>query len=319
MKNLVLSMLAIASITAMNSCSSESDPINEVDNGKDPIAITFGQNIEIYTKAPFEGTALATDSKIGLWAVEYTGNSVWAVTNKCDNKQLNVTASGLEFEGENVYYSKDPNMKYDFYAYTPLAEAANDLTANAAAAGQAPTIGIILDATSEKQVDLMYATPLIGEKAKAEAKSLVFNHALAQVKFTIHKDANASLNSLTAISVETLSTSTMNIANGTFTAATTNLTMTPLTASDNPVTIGSDENNKTPAGDAIMVFPETNIIKKVIFTIDGNDYPFTPENVTFTKGKITTIDVKVTATGLSFTQSVTPWGDQDGEHGSGVI
>ena len=110
----------------------------------------------------------------------------------------------------------------------------------------------------------------------------------------------------------------MSLTDGTFGTATTELAMTPLTASDTPVAIGSDENNKTPAGSAIMVFPEANVITEVTFAIDGNDYKFTPENVTLTKGKITTIDVKVTATGLKFTQSVTQWENETG-HGSGEI
>ncbi len=321
MKNLVLSMLAIASISVLSSCSSENDPMDEIsktDPGKDPIAITFGQNIAIYTKAPFEGNALAENSKIGLWATEYTESSAWTVPNKCDNKQLNVTAEGITFEGGDVYYSKVPNTKYDFHAYAPFAESGNGLTVNDAAASAAPSIGITLGATPDNQTDLMYATPLTGKTAQSDAYALVFNHALAQVKFTIYKDANVTLNNLTAISVKTKSTSTMSLTDGTFGTATTELAMTPLTASDTPVAIGSDENNKTPAGSAIMVFPEANVITEVTFAIDGNDYKFTPENVTLTKGKITTIDVKVTATGLKFTQSVTQWENETG-HGSGEI
>lgn len=321
MKSLALSMLAIASMAAMSSCSSENDPVDEItkiDNGKDPIAITFGQNIAIYTKAPFTEDALATGSKIGLWATEYTGSSAWAVTNKCDNKRLNVTGDGITFEGENVYYSKVPNTMYDFYAYAPLAEEGNGLTVNAAGAGTAPTIGITLGATPDAQTDLMYATPLTGKTAQSEAYALVFNHALAQVKFTIYKDANATLSSLTAISVNTKSTSTMSLTDGSFTLATGELAMTPLTSSETAVTIGSDENSKTPAGNAIMVIPEANVIGEVTFTIDGDNYTFTPQDVTLEKGKITTIDVKVTATGLSFTQSVTTWEDQ-GNHGTGEI
>lgn len=318
MKSLALSMLAIASMAAMSSCSSENDPVDEIDKGKDPIAISFGQNIAIYTKAPFTENALATGSKIGLWATEYTESSAWAATNKCDNKQLNVTAGGITFEGENVYYSKVPNTMYDFYAYAPLAEAGNGLTVNAASAGTAPTIGITLGTTPDAQTDLMYATPLTGKTAQSDAYNLVFNHALAQVKFTIYKDANATLSSLTAISVNTKSTSTMSLIDGSFTSATGELAMTPLTSSETAVTIGSDESSKTSAGKAIMVIPEENVIGEVTFTIDGDNYTFTPQDVTLEKGKITTIDVKVTATGLSFTQSVTTWEDQ-GNHGTGEI
>lgn len=110
----------------------------------------------------------------------------------------------------------------------------------------------------------------------------------------------------------------MSLIDGSFTSATGELAMTPLTSSETAVIIGSDESSKTSAGKAIMVIPEENVIGEVTFTIDGDNYTFTPQDVTLEKGKITTIDVKVTATGLSFTQSVTTWEDQ-GNHGTGEI
>lgn len=313
MKNLVLGMLAMA---AMVSCSSENDPINEIDNGKDPIAISFGQNIEIYTKAPITDATLPVNSKIGLWATEYMSSSEWKAENKCDNKQLNVTASGIAFEGGDIYYSKVPNTKYDFYAYTPFAEeATNGLSVNAATAGSAPTIGITLKADPSSQIDLMYATPLTGKTAQTEAYELAFNHALAQVKFTIKKEAGVTLGSLTAISVSTKSKSSMSLSDGSFAAANTEIAMTPLTSDDTPITLGEAA---VDAGDPIMVFPEAGVIASVAFTIDGETYSFVPSNVTLTKNKITTIDVTITATGLTFTQKINQW-VEDSNHGTGTI
>lgn len=315
MKNLVLSMLAIASITAMNSCSSENDPINEVDNGKDPIAITFGQNIEIYTKAPILDGTLANGSKIGLWATEYTDpNYTWKVDNKCNNSELTVSATGIDFTTP-AYYSKIEGTKYDFYAYTPYADASNGLTVNAAAAGTAPSIDVTLKSAPADQIDLMYATPLMSQSPKKEAYELAFNHALAQVKFTVKTEEGVDLKTLTEISVQTASKSTMSLVDGSFTASTQDIAITPLVTSDPSITLSTRE---TSAGAPIMVFPENDVIDKVTFTIDDKEYTFNPTAVTLTQGKITTIDVTITATGLKFSQKINQWTD-DNNHGSGSI
>lgn len=313
MKKLVLGMLAM---TALVGCSSNNDPVDEVGNGIDPVAITFGQNIEIYSKAPVTGTTLANDTKIGLWACEYTeATYTWKAENKCDNSELTVAADGIKFNaGKEAYYSKIENTKYDFYAYTPFADAANNgITVNAASAGTAPSIGITLKADPASQTDLMYAAPLTGKTANTEAYELKFNHALAQVKFTVKKDAGVDLNTLTAISVATKSTSTMNLVDGSFATSETSIAMTPLTSGN--VSLNTSPTN---AGDAIMVFPEANVVGEVTFTIDTKEYKFTPKDVTLTKGKITTINVTITATGINFSQSVNEWQNET-TSGTGTI
>ena len=78
MKNLIISMLAMA---AMVSCTSENDPINEVTNNDKPTPVVFGQSISLVTKAPITGNLLA-NTKIGIWAQEYTTTPAWVADNK---------------------------------------------------------------------------------------------------------------------------------------------------------------------------------------------------------------------------------------------
>lgn len=58
MKNLVLSMLAIASISVLSSCSNESDVIDEVTGGnQDKVEIKVAAGVlKAETKAPVDGT-----------------------------------------------------------------------------------------------------------------------------------------------------------------------------------------------------------------------------------------------------------------------
>lgn len=112
MKNLVLSMLAIASITAMNSCSSESDPINEVTGG-DKVEIKLNTGVgAITTKADAvtdlnskkitilrqDGTVTPTD-----WTAYSAGN-------------YTATATGIiELNASQKYYDNSATPKNSYF------------------------------------------------------------------------------------------------------------------------------------------------------------------------------------------------------------
>lgn len=313
MKKLIFSMLAMA---AMVSCSNEGDPINEVNPPVDgeKVEIKFGQSISVLTKAPLTGTKLPNSSQVGLWITEYTDASyTWAVENFKNNISLTSNEAGLGYttSDEQAYYSIVADTKYDFYAYHPFATADNGISVNAAAAGLAPTIGIILKTDPSTQIDLMYAN-LIAQTRKKEAVNLEFKHALAQVKFTVKKEANANAEKLTDIKVVTQGTSVMNLTDGALSVPADDVTIIPLAKGD--VTIG---NTLAGVGSPIMVIPTGNI-SSVIFTIDNKDYTFIPTNVTLTANETTTIDVNVTATGVTFTHSVQDWTEKT-DHGTGEI
>lgn len=79
MKSLVLSMLAIASMAAMSSCSSENDPVDEVINAgnqeKVEIKIAAGV-LKAETKAPVDDSTPTTVS-----ILRKDGNGAWDATN----------------------------------------------------------------------------------------------------------------------------------------------------------------------------------------------------------------------------------------------
>uniref|UniRef100_UPI0040266916 fimbrillin family protein n=1 Tax=Parabacteroides distasonis TaxID=823 RepID=UPI0040266916 len=317
MKKLMISMLAMA---AMVSCTNEIEgPYQPKVNENEPVAVEFGQSINLYTKAPVTGDKLAS-TKIGIWAQKHSGTPAWAATNLMDNISLSVDGDGAityTTTSEKVYYSFENDAKYDFYAYTPYADkATNGLEITAAGAGTAPNLKVTLDPANKAQTDIMYADPTnLKNKVKStDPIALPFKHALAQVKFKIQKEQSLSdAMTLSAIKVSANTTGTMDISNGNFTNIGTPGDFIAL-SSDNitiPAKAASDDSKAIDAGDPIMVFPKELGDNAVTFTIGGKDYTFKP-SATLTAGAATTITVTVTATGVSFTQSLTDWTPESG-------
>lgn len=311
MKTLVLSMISIAAtVAAMTACTSESDPINEVESEVN-VPVNFGQSINLYTKAITTGDKLLSTT-IGIWGQEHSGTPSWAATNFMDNLSLTVDAAGAityTTESDKKYYSIEAGTKYDFYAYSPIATGSNGLTVNDAGENTAPSIEVTLSSPQTDVTDIMYAKALDNTKS-TNSINLGFQHALAQVKFKIKKTTGANATTLTAIKVNANSVGTMNITDGSFTSTGTpiNFEISSLNTS-----IGTSE---APIDKSLLLFPETLGTNSVTFTIDGNDYSFTP-TATLTAGKITTIAVEVSATDVTFNQSITDWSNES--EGSGTI
>lgn len=308
MKKLLLPALAIV---VLASCNNEEKP-DFISN--EPVEVTFGQSIGLYTKAPIEGNKLM-NTTMGVYAIEYTTTPAWKATgNFMEDISLSADASGVltyTNAADTKYYSYGTDTKYDFYAYSPKADGTK-IVANALADGAAPTINATLEYTTiADQMDILHASATAKTKS-SDAVALNFQHALAQVKFQIKKEADVDVTTLTAISVNANTTGTMDITSGAWsnTAAPQNFNV--LTGGN--VAISTTEAD---AGTAIMLFPETLGNNSVTFTIDGKDYSFTP-SATLEAGKITTITVTVKASGVTFSQTVTAW-EAASTNGTGEI
>lgn len=121
MKNLVLSMLAIASITAMNSCSSESDPIDEAINAgnqeKVEIKLSAGV-VGVETKAqvvPGDDITTFAGQQVPLFRINSASTADWTTVGDAVEATINGTTVTLGdahkyYDGENKaffigYYS----------------------------------------------------------------------------------------------------------------------------------------------------------------------------------------------------------------------
>lgn len=174
MKNLVLSMLAIASITAMNSCSSESDPIDEAINAgnqeKVEIKIAAGV-LKAETKTPMESwngeyAYFANGTATGVYST-----TPWKAQIAKGGAVTFVDASNQE---EKHYYDTNATNNIFLIGYYPEGTYSNGTI----------TYTIPDDGNS----DIMISQELSGNKntpIDADSKKFTFKHLLSQLKFIV--------------------------------------------------------------------------------------------------------------------------------------
>lgn len=306
MKKLLLPVFALL---ALASCNNEE--IQDIQSNE-PVAISFGQSLGLYTsKAPIDGDKL-TNNTIGIWAVEYTNTPVWGdgitTNNFMDNELLTVDEAGAITYTNTKYYSIVPNTKYDFYAYSPQATVDNGIAVTEKATAT-PTLNVTLKTTASEQLDILWATKKGIEKSTSTV-NLGFKHALAQLIFKIQKEDNVKAERISQITVKANTIGTISLENGEVSGLTTGGGIFTAYQDATGQNITTTANT---VGNPLLIFPETLKDNSITFTIDGMDYTFAPSAETILKAnQITTITVTVKQTSLSFSQSVEPWGNNAG-------
>ena len=311
MKSLALSMLAIASIAAMSSCSSENDPVDEVIAGnqeKVEIKLSAG-TIGVETKAPIinlEGLA-NSDKKIGIYAIDGTG---WTATPRIANQSSSTNTSGdITFDDSKKYYYPGTG-DVNFYAYFPY-EGTN---ITAPGEGTAPSVSF----TITGQEDLMYATPVSGNKTTPPANALKFNHALTQIQFKVKAGSIPNDVTLTSIKVTGVNDQCkMEIATGTLSEWKKSGSATFDASVTGTPTIG----NEAAAGSPIMLQPEqTSFTIEVVTsmgTYSGISITPTGSDSEFTAGKSYDVLLTFNATEIAVKAEVTAW--TSGGTGEGTV
>lgn len=168
MKTLVFSMLAMA---AMVSCTSESDPIEDIDNGQPKeVKMTAGVIDVETTKAAvnpgdaFKASFFRVDGSVPSWAAVLTP------------KNVDIPASGVITFDAPEYYPTD-GSNANFIGISP------QVTASIEAGTVTTTI------TGDE--DVMYAGKQSGSRLIADPLAMSFSHLLTQVKFVVKTDASA--------------------------------------------------------------------------------------------------------------------------------
>lgn len=167
MKNLVFSMLAMA---AMVSCTSESDPIDEVDNGQ-PVEIKMSAGL-VQTKAAIESNGSnqpTSDLNIFFIRAEDGATANWAnlsssITAKITKEQNNITDINPV-----QYYNTDAALSTYLIGYYPLATIAADQ----------------LEWTINGTQDIIIAPVQSATKIKKDALAFAFAHKLTQLQFKV--------------------------------------------------------------------------------------------------------------------------------------
>lgn len=225
MKNLVLSMLAIASITAMNSCSSESDPIDEAINAgnqeKVEIKLSAGV-VGVETKAQVVPEADITQfsgESVPLFRVNHATTADWTKVGDAVNATINNDKVTLG-DAHKYYDGEKKAFFIGYYSAITPTRANNVLTFT----GVDGTKDIIC--TNETDA---------GSKTSTDANAvLTFNHIVSKVAIKVAGTAAAqkAFGKITKIellqiptSIDVTLGSTLSIAANTTTPALANITL----------------------------------------------------------------------------------------------
>lgn len=310
MKNLVLSMLAIASITAMNSCSSESDPINEVTGGdKVEIKINAGV-VKAETKAPVDswGDGKYVQFAEGTATGKYTDNWYAKITGSEGTVQF-LDATG-ELASNTAHYYESNGAKTYLRGFYPQATNNNGI------------VTFTIPETAD--TDIMVSDEQSGDKtADGGFKEFTFRHLLTQIKFKIKAGdgfpdsyvlKSLTLKGTKSIAALTLSSGTLTFSGGDLNAKVVEGGTTVIN------TTGAD------LDEIAMVEPGATMTLDITAGISGNtDNDRKYENIAFTTkgengteepakaGTAYTVTLTFSDKEVQATAGITPWSQGTGE------
>lgn len=254
-----------------------------------------------FSNSVMQTKAIMSDTKIKSSSVSLYGlTGEWSSIDVFENVELKADANGdLSYTDVKFY---DAGKTYSFYAiYPKIGEEGVTVTENA---GNAPTINV----DCANQADLLYASAANIDKTKNPV-ALTFAHKLSQIKINMKSEiagVTATAATITAKSKATMDLGTGVVAPEGEAAAFTipNVASTELDGTDKHI------------GDTFML--PVQAITEVAITLNSNVTTIPVTGLVLEEGKITTINIEVTGTGISFTQSVTAWED-GGTNGSGSV
>ncbi|WP_289006919.1 fimbrillin family protein [uncultured Parabacteroides sp.] len=306
MKTLVFNMLTIAAtFAAMTACTSESDPVDEVNPKDAKVEIKFNSSITgVETKAAITGTSFNTGSHVGIFALTHTATDAvtWKETN---NYMQNVdgttgNAGAITMTGKHIYPTEGFVSFYAYYPYTSTITCSN---------GSAPTIPVEIKANEEEQIDYMWATPLLNKtraSATDGAQKLHFQHALSLLDIYVIKATevteNLSVNLITFKAKNSIAT--LNISDGTITPGTT--TQVTCTTKDNiGSTLTATVGDKPIA--SFVLLPGENTLSDLSVKIGEKTYSIDAPQVTLTKAQRTKFTITLTSKDITYGSDIEDW------------
>lgn len=190
MRTLVFSMLAMASMVA---CTSENDPIKEVEDAPVEIKLTAGV---ITTKAPIESdeAGLPTAEVTGIQIIQAPEGSTadWDAVSAIASTATMTTQGGINLATQ-LYYNADDTKKTFLIGYYPMAT---------------PASGALAWTITGKE-DIIVAPQATGDKTtnKSTPIAFAFEHLLTQLQIEVAGDAaaKAAFGKITGIEVKEVS------------------------------------------------------------------------------------------------------------------
>lgn len=324
MKTLVLSMISIAAtVAAMTACTSESDPINEINpqDGKTPIEFS-SSIIGVQTKAMnSDATKFDADDEIGITMykgdVEPTDTKLGTPFKSNVSFVVGSDQSKLSEKATEKTMFWDRTTKHYFYAYYPTTPNAN-YTYTAASGNSAEKIMVTVPEDGNTTDLLMgkITTGLTFDGTAVNNANIQFSHKLSKINFIFKKDKSFQ-------GTGKLSKITLNIENSSVTvdlvsqSATLGGTAIDISKSISDETIDENSSNTTFTSWSPIVTPGTKV-KSLKLTIDTKEIEANNFTATLKEGSITTITIKLKGSGITeLTTGITDWAND--QTGSGEI
>ena len=295
MKTLVLSMISIAAtIAAMTACTSEGDPIDNIDNGQ-PVEIKASAGIgQIITKT----AGVITDGK-DVENIEFVIVEKESVPSDWSTEALKATDATINTDGFKFstpqYYNPISTIKSHLIGYHPKTEGGGSRSNN-----------VVTYTTITGQEDIMCTGIVSGNKEDNKTKALdfTFDHQLAQYTFKIQAEDQQAvatwgkISSIKLIGQQTTATLTLDTKTGEFTGVSTG----EITVGDEAKAFDATDpvNNAVTYGSPIMVKPDqTNMKVKIVTEKNpGIEIPLTVASVKSTS-YIVTLTFKATEIGAT--------------------
>ncbi|MDH6306522.1 hypothetical protein M2459_003222 [Parabacteroides sp. PF5-5] len=295
MKKYLLSLSTVALLAAMSSCSNEEvigkgEPkvIDDALISFSKPVVTISQNEE--SKSAIEDATLPTGGTLGIYAYKGTAPYFTAVYTPGDYTAL--MESGYMWPGSETV---------NFYAYF--------YKGTGVSVTNYETIPYTLNSTWNDQVDLLYA-----QKSQAKTEStpgtvdpvpLVFNHAMAWIRFNIKSSTNAGVE-LNSVSFLTKTKAAFSLLAGAFGTASDEATLTLNDAV--PVTPDATGGVSTACVNSLLI-PTTWTDKDITVTINGAVFAPVKISETFAPGLVYTYTIDYSGKEIQFSADpeITEW------------
>lgn len=302
MKTLVLSMISIAAtVAAMTACTSEGDPIDNIDNGQ-PVEIKLNAGV-ITTKSAITSNAageLDNDlAYVHFYRIDKTTPN-WTTDNSTSFTGTIKKNKDIEFAEKQYYPANGDNT-----TVAGLFVGETITTPPALTAG-------VADVTITGAEDIICATPIdLGNRKNPSTTPLGFNHLLTQFKFIVKIDKVTITNEISNIAIKVKDASTkakVTLSDGTIGTWSAKDVITGPTG----LTASADGQPSAASG-GIMLEPGLSSITLAITgtglptegletTINGSE-----TSNTFEQGKAYEITLKFKNREVSGTASITQW------------
>lgn len=312
MKKLMISMLAMASMTAMVSCSNENDPIDDAQDQPVEIKMSAGVlNVVTKTAGVITGTKPAL-SEVAFYKIDVTGSTApadWSTGTEFE-ASITGTTGAVVFGDTKPYYQADAANYSYLVGYHPSA-----LTESGTSVDKS-TKGTIVYATNGNQ-DILYAGVVNGNKTTSSLAP-TFNHKLAQIIVKIKSDTGGkeAWGSITKIELKDVKNNlSLDLSDGTLTGTGSSASLEIVRTGNYPdiPAVGSEA---VEVGYAMVLPQETQYVltitsakgtKDVPINIKANAAdPVRKANETLA-GESYTITLTFKSTEIEMTASVTDW------------